>query len=112
MLTKRIITGIIGIIAAFFAINKGGIIFNSMIVIIGCLAWREFVKAFKNINKNLALVEGLMVLLLLFGTAWFGNSQEIIMFMLLANILIFSKIIFNAEKFKLEEAFFTIAGIS
>lgn len=51
MLTKRIITGIIGIIAAFFAINKGGIIFNSMIVIIGCLAWREFVKAFKTLIK-------------------------------------------------------------
>lgn len=42
----------------------------------------------------------------------FGNSQEIIMFMLLANILIFSKIIFNAEKFRIGRSFFTIAGIS
>ena len=82
MLIKRIITGIIGVIAAFFAIDMGGTVFNSIIIIIGCLAWHEFSKAFDNINKKLAYFEGFVLLILLFCSAWFGNSQEIIMFLM------------------------------
>lgn len=111
MLIKRIITGILGVIAAFFAIEMGGPIFNSIIVIIGCFAWHEFSKAFNNINKKIAYFEGFIVLLLLFGSAWFGNSQEIIMFLMIANLLVLGKSIIWAEKFKIEEALLSLSGI-
>ena len=61
MLT-RIISGIIGMIIATGVIQMGGTIFVGVSLLLACLAWREYVNAFKHKEYNIPLFWGIFMI--------------------------------------------------
>ncbi|BAL82311.1 putative phosphatidate cytidylyltransferase [Selenomonas ruminantium subsp. lactilytica TAM6421] len=66
----RIITGIIGIAAAAFVIQTGGVVFAGFTLLLMLLAWFEYARAFSERGMGLSLVTGFIALGLMWYAAW------------------------------------------
>nr|WP_092068257.1 phosphatidate cytidylyltransferase [Dendrosporobacter quercicolus]NSL47023.1 CDP-archaeol synthase [Dendrosporobacter quercicolus DSM 1736]SDL73022.1 phosphatidate cytidylyltransferase [Dendrosporobacter quercicolus] len=110
MLIKRIVTAIIGVIAATYIINYGQWLFALAAGVIALLAWREFCKMFA--AKSLILWDklGVIGIILLLGCSWAGNSQEINMVVLLLTLLTIGKTVFDSH-YNIVHAAITLLGI-
>ena len=107
----RVITGIFGIALAAFVIQSGGWIFSAFALLLSLLGWYEFAAAFSRKGITTAFFTGLLGLVLLWGCAWLGNSEEfmavsifILLVVLLESVLFHGRISFDG-------ACVSIAGI-
>lgn len=66
----RIITGIIGIAAAAFVIQTGGVVFAGFTLLLMFLAWFEYARAFSERGMGLSLVTGFIALGFMWYAAW------------------------------------------
>ncbi|WP_196605337.1 phosphatidate cytidylyltransferase [Pectinatus haikarae] len=98
----RIISGIIGIAAAFMIIMYGGFIYMLCVTALAVLAWQEYVRAFaeKNIMLPLWLGTAAVIFLVLSGSG--GINKHISLFMpaaaLVMTVFLF-RMVFCYEKF-------------
>jgi phosphatidate cytidylyltransferase len=111
MLGKRIITAVLGIIATIFIVNYGQWIFAVTALLITALAWHEFYNMMVRREIEISYILGLIAIILLWGTAWLGNSQETIAVLLFAVFIILAKTIIAHSKFTIRDAVYTIAGL-
>lgn len=58
MLKQRVITGIIGLLVAIMAISFGGLLYDSLIIALALLGWREYTSMLGNANKEVAPIWG------------------------------------------------------
>lgn len=107
----RVITGIFGIALAAFVIQSGGWIFSAFALLLSLLGWYEFAAAFSRKGITTTFFTGLLGLVLLWGCAWLGNSEEfmavsifILLVVLLESVLFHGRISFDG-------ACVSIAGI-
>lgn len=109
----RIISGIIGIIAAFLIIMQGGFIFMLCIAILSVLAWQEYIRAFKHIDMNLPLWLGMISTVCLTLSGMLGDSR-ISFFMPLAALILAAfllKMLFFHGNFSPVEACTGLTGV-
>lgn len=66
----RIITGVIGIAAAAYIIQTGGVVFAAFALLLMLLAWFEFARAFSERGMGLNTVTGFVALGLMWYAAW------------------------------------------
>ena len=111
MLVKRVITAVIGVIAAIFIINYGQWVFALAALSLTALAWHEYCNMMKRMEINVASLFGLLAIALFSFIAWQGNSKEMIAVMLFSSLIMFGKTVINHAKFNLRDAVYTIAGI-
>ncbi len=113
MLT-RIISGIIGIAIAALIIQTGGLLFTVAVILLACIGWREYVKAFshKNIKLPTPLGTGIITFMILcvYSTGSTGTNAALLPIMI-ALMIIFFKMIFDHKTFSVEDACITLAGI-
>ncbi|HWQ61945.1 MAG TPA: phosphatidate cytidylyltransferase [Negativicutes bacterium] len=111
MLTKRIITAVVGIIAAVFIVNYGQWVFAVAALVLTLLAWHEFTAMLYHREIELSYWLGAAGIALLWGTAWLGNSRETVAVVLLATFLILAKMVLAHATFTLRDAACTVAGV-
>jgi len=112
MLTKRIVTAVIGIIAAVFIVNYGQWVFAVAALALTLLAWKEFTAMLFCQEVKPAYWLGAGAVALLWGTAWLGNARETVAVMLLASLVILVKMVLTHATFSLRDAACTIAGMA
>ena len=110
----RIISGLIGIVAASFIIQMGGLLFTVATIVLAFIAWREYVSAFKHKNINLpgpwgAGIVTFMILCVYSSGATGLNTA--LMPVMIALMMIFFKMIFDHKTFSVEDACLTLAGV-
>jgi phosphatidate cytidylyltransferase len=110
MLAKRIITAVIGIIAAIFIVNYGQWVFAAAALALGILAWRELTAMLCGRDLRPAFWLGLAGIGLLWGTAWLGNPRETVAVVLLVTLLALVMMVFKHGTFTLPNAACTVAG--
>ncbi len=110
MLAKRIITAVIGIIAAIFIVNYGQWVFAAAALALGLLAWQELTAMMSCRGIKLAYWPGLAGIALLWGTAWLGNPRETVAVVLLVTFLALVKMVLKHGTFTLTDAACTVAG--
>lgn len=64
-MVTRIVSGIVGITAAFFVITKGGWLYIFCVAALASLAWLEYARAFAKININLPRLLGALAVICL-----------------------------------------------
>lgn len=109
MLT-RIITSVIGIILSVFIIQKGGILFESAVILLALLAWKEYVDAFLHKKIYLARGSGFFMLPVFFiAIKYYGIDlgMGIILFFMM---WVFTLAVVFHSKFSIKEAMFSVAG--
>jgi len=111
MLIKRIITGIIGMIATVYIVNYGGPIFGGAVMLCAMIAWHELCKAFKHIDMKLWYGFGMITVAFVLGCAWIGNSRETLAVITIAMLMVFSKVVLDHKKFTIHNAAMTVSGI-
>jgi len=74
-LITRIITGLIGIALAAYVIQAGGILFAGFALVLGLIAWFEYVRAFGERGMGLTLLTGFLGIAALWYTGWQGNIE-------------------------------------
>jgi phosphatidate cytidylyltransferase len=111
MLIKRIITGIIGMIATVYIVNYGGPIFGGAVMLGAIIAWHELCKAFKHIDMKLWYGFGIITVAFVLGCAWIGNSRETLAVITIAMLIVFGKVVLDHKKFTIHNAAMTISGI-
>lgn len=111
MLTKRIATAVVGIIAAVFIVNYGQWLFALAVLVLTLLAWHEFKAMLFRREIELAYWLGAAGVVLLWGTAWLGNSRETVAVVLLMTFFILGKMVLAHASFTLRDAACTIAGV-
>lgn len=111
MLIKRIITGIIGIIATIYVVNYGGAVFGLSVILFAMIGWHEFFKAFKNIGIKLWYSFGMLTIVFLLSCAWIGNSQEFVAVLTISFLIILGKVVLDYTNFTLNHAAMTVSGI-
>ena len=110
MLT-RIITGVVGIALAAFAIMQGGWLYAIFAIVLSFVAWHEYASAFDHLGKPLARLVG-FIAISLFGTAaWLWGSAWLVAIATFAALLVFAEAVFRHETFAVDQACFSIAGI-
>lgn len=113
MLT-RIISGVIGIIIAALIIQTGGWLFTAAVVILACLAWIEYVRAFRHKNIELPLPWGAAIvtfMVLCVYSSGNTNMNTALFPVIIALMMVFFKMIFNHKTFSVKEACITLAGV-
>lgn len=110
MLT-RIITGIIGIAIAAFVVQEGGAYFAGVALVLPLIAFFEFVQAFDGRGANLMLVTGIIGLVLLWGCAWLGNSDELVAVSTGIALVILLETVFLHGRVRFLDACLSIAGV-
>lgn len=111
MLMKRVLTAIVGALAAGYIINYGQWVYASAVAILALLAWREFCQMFSKTNITLWSGIGLVGILILLGCAWLGNSGEIIMLVFAITLLILVRTVVFPNTFNIVNASITLLGI-
>lgn len=111
MLIHRIITAVIGIIIAIYVVNYGQWVFAAAALILTLLAWHEFAAMARCRQIETAYWLGLAGIALIWGTAWLGNARETVAVVLLITFLILAKMVFVPERFSLQDAAGTVAGV-
>lgn len=112
MLYKRIATAITGIIAAVYIISYGKWVFASTILVLMLLAWHEYCSMMTRRDIKPSYLLGAAGIVLLWATAWLGNTQEILAVFLLAVFAALVQAVLQPARFNIADAVFTIAGIS
>lgn len=107
----RIITGIIGIALAAYVIQTGGWVFSGMVLLLSVAGWHEFVKAFIHKGIRLSYFIGILVLVLFWGCAWLGNSDEFVAVGTAAMLVVLSKAVLAHKTFSVEQACISLAGM-
>jgi phosphatidate cytidylyltransferase len=111
MLAQRIITAVIGIVAAIFIINYGQGVFAAAALILTALAWHEFYNMMVKREIEVAYFLGLTGVVLLWAIAWLGNPQETVAVILLAVLTVLAKTVLAHASFTLRDAAYTVTGI-
>jgi phosphatidate cytidylyltransferase len=111
MLTKRIVTAVIGIIAAVFIVNYGQWVFAVAALCLTLLAWHEFTAMLFRREVELSYWLGVAGVALVWGTAWLGNARETVAVLLLVSFVILAKMVLAHATFTLRDAACTIAGM-
>ena len=111
MLVKRVITAIIGVIAAIFIVNFGQWVFALAALLLAALAWHEYCNMMKRLEIKVASFLGLLAIALLSFIAWQGNSKEMMAVVLFLSLILLAKTVLAHTKFNLRDAVYTIAGI-
>ena len=110
MLT-RIITGVVGIALAAVVIQMGGLLFAAMGLVLMLVAWFEYVMAFRHKGMNPAFLTGVLVLLLLWGCAAFGNTDELLMTVTAMLLVILLLAVFRRGHMTFVDAAVSAAGV-
>ncbi len=111
MLAQRIVTAVVGIIAAIFIVNYGQWVFAVAALVLTALAWHEFYNMMVKREIEVAYFLGLVSVGLLWAIAWVGNPQETVAVLLLATLIILAKTVVAHARFNLRDAAYTIAGV-
>jgi phosphatidate cytidylyltransferase len=111
MLVTRVITGIVGIIAAGFIINAGGAWFGAATVILAALGWHEYCRAFSNIGIRPWYTAGMAAVVLVIFCAWLGNVSECMAVLTLAVLAVLARTVLNYPSFTVNFAAATLMGI-
>lgn len=111
MLGTRILTAVIGIPITIYVINYGEWLFAVAILILTLLAWHEFYIMLHNKSINVFYGLGFLMNLLILGCAWLGNSQEMIMTLVLTILFVLMKMVVSGNKFSVVDVAFSILGI-
>ncbi|SDF39761.1 phosphatidate cytidylyltransferase [Sporolituus thermophilus] len=112
MLGKRILTALIGILAAIYLINSGGWLFIGAVALLAVIAWHEYFAMLgcRQINVHYGL--GVTGILLLMACTALGNPQETIIIMFLLLVLCLAKAVTSSSSFTIADASFTFFGIA
>lgn len=108
MLSKRLLTAAIGIPAAIFLVNNGGLPFYAVISILTIIALTELTGMLKHCGFAPSIVICLAISLLMVAVAYFGNFEEmgfLVTVLILATLL---KLVYSNSTFTLPDAAFTI----
>lgn len=111
MLAKRVITAVVGIIAAILLINYGRWPFAAAVLVLTGLAWHEYCSMLFRREIEIAQRLGLAGVFLLWGTAWLGNPQETLAVTILITFAILAKMVIVPSAFTLRDAACTITGV-
>lgn len=111
MLIKRIITGVLGIIATIFVVNFGDWLFGGMVMLLALTAWHEFCDAFGHMKTKLAKNIGFIAIAFVVLCVWQGNADESIAVILATVLMVLAQAVLNHEKFSIQEACISICGI-
>ncbi|MBP2654917.1 MAG: phosphatidate cytidylyltransferase [Firmicutes bacterium] len=111
MLGKRIATAVIGALATVFLVHYGQGVFAVATLIFTVLAWHEFCNMLRKQDIKGAYLLGICIIVLIWGTAWLGNSQETLGVLVAATFMIMAKTVLAHSCFTLRDGFYTIAGV-
>ncbi|HEY3425677.1 MAG TPA: phosphatidate cytidylyltransferase [Negativicutes bacterium] len=111
MLGKRLLTAIIGIPVAVYIINYGQGLFVVAVTLLNLLAWHEYCGMLRKKDIKVSYRLGILGNIILLGCAWWGNSQETIMVMLVITLLVLVKTVISCQAFSLSDAAFTLLGM-
>ena len=111
MLVQRMITGIIGMAATVGAVTFGGWLFVGAITLLAIIAFYEYDKAFAHIQLDVWRLIGIVLIPLLMGCAWLGNSSETIGVLMAGTLVILARVVFFHATFSMNSAAITISGI-
>jgi len=112
LLAKRILTAIIGILAALYIVNFGQWLFAAAIIILALAAWLELSNMLRNKDIKVSNIVGIIAILVLLGCALYGNSQETIAVLALSMLCVMAQTVLAYPAFSLTDAAFTLLGIS
>lgn len=98
MLKQRIITGIIGIIAALGVIHIGGWALYAAIMILAILAWQEFCRLFQNKQVEIPYKTGLVTIVVFLTAAFFGGMAGLSYVLPVAVLAGICQMIFSDER--------------
>lgn len=110
ILLTRIISGIVGIIAAGIIIQTGSWLFIIAVLVLAMLAWIEYSHAFAHKGINLPTVLGAVLTVYAILEAVLLPEYVIFPFMVVL-MLVFFKMIFYHSTFSVQQACITLAGI-
>lgn len=110
LLGMRILTAVIGIPVAIVIINYGSWLFAATVVALALVAWHEFFIMMQAKDIHIQYNIGLIGIILASGCAWLGNTQELVMVMLLIVLATMAQTILRYKTFGVTEAAFTILG--
>lgn len=110
ILLTRIISGVIGIIAAGIIIQTGSWLFIIAVLILAMLAWREYAHAFAHKGIDIPALFGAVLIVYTILQAVFLPQYVMFPFMLVL-MLVFFKMIFNHSSFSVQQACIMLAGI-
>ncbi len=111
MLT-RIITGIIGIVAAAFVIQTGGMLFGICGTVLALGAWVEYCNAFDRKGYRPAVILGGLVIAAMCYYSMYGiNGNVLIFFATAGTLLIFLMTVLRHGAFSVPSAAVSVAGI-
>lgn len=110
MLT-RIITGAVGITMAAFIIQTGGMIFGVSVLLLMCIGWHEYAKAFAVFGKPLSYYSGMTIMVLLWGAAY-KHLSALFVFVALAGVLwVMIQSVIKHDTFSVEQSCASATGI-
>lgn len=107
----RIITGVIGMTAAAFIIQTGGMLFNAVVLLLSIIGWHEFSRAFAHKDQHLAYLSGMLALTLLWCCAVFGVPEETMAVTVLLLLVVLAQSVLLHKSFSVEEAMISVVGI-
>lgn len=111
MFNTRVLTALIGIPLAIYAINRGGLVYFSIISFLALIAWHEYVNMLSIKQIKVPFFTGIVYLILLLGCAWWGNAQEMLLVITLALLMTIGTVVIKHSSFTIENAVYTITGI-
>ncbi|MCP6651939.1 hypothetical protein NL518_27985, partial [Klebsiella pneumoniae] len=88
-------------------INYGSWLFAATVVALALVAWHEFFTMMQAKDIQIQYNIGLIGIILASGCAWLGNTQELVMVMLLVVLVTMAQTILKYKTFGVTEAAFT-----
>lgn len=110
MLSKRILTAVIGIPIAICIINYGFWLFAAAVIGLASIAWHEYVTMMQVKTIKVEYNIGIIGIILALSCAWLGNVQELVMVLLGVMLFTMAQTILAHKKFGIPEAAFTMLG--
>ncbi|MBR2214616.1 MAG: phosphatidate cytidylyltransferase [Selenomonadaceae bacterium] len=110
MLT-RIITGVVGIALAALVIQTGGLIFGGFAFLLSLIAWLEFSHAFGLKGVSVTIITGIIGLLLIWGCAYFGNSQELLAVLMGITLVILAETVLLHGRVTFPDGLISLGGL-
>jgi len=112
MLGKRILTAFVGIPIAAYVINYGEWLFAITVLVLTLLAWYEFYTILQNKGIKVFYSLGILSNVFILGSAWLGNSQEIVIVIFVSTVLTLLKIVTSGTAFTVVDAACSLLGVS
>ncbi len=112
MLAQRIITAIVGIAATIVIVQYGQWVFALSVLLLTLFAWHEYSSMMRHRQIEIAYYLGILNIIVIWGTAWLGNSKETVAVILLAAFSVLAKTVFSHASFTLRDAVYTFTGIN